>query len=675
MKDLWPYFRYLKEVKFQFSLAMVCAVVYGLASGFGLPFMTHKVFPLIFHQEDKVEFYTELANGEFFPLKGGVSMVAEGFHVMNEKGDPTPTSMKITIQEEDIINEKGTDPPYLVNHQGSWIEVSGGIYSWDEGKGQFLTAGESDSHGQPSHWQLIGAVLMLPLVFLVRGASSFLNIYLISYCGMFVLEKIRAQVFFKLQQLPIDFFQKHKSGDIFNRLMGDTNVLQSSISSVANDIVKQPLTLIGGVAFLIYQSIQQEESVFILLCFAVIGLCIFPIRYIGKQLLNRVFRMQEQIGRVAAISSENLGAYREVRSFNLCEREEKRFLSAAKEYFTLNLKVARYSNGLNPMVELISATGLSFAIYYGAQKGITLNDIIPLIMALYLSYDPIKKMGNINSTLKTGMAALQRLRYILVQDDEAPCLEPLQSFPKSFSRLKFKNVDFSYEDDLVLAGINLEIQKGEIVALVGPSGAGKSTFASLISRFYDPKKGSLCLDEMDIRHVPKDELRSNVSLVSQDTFLFDDSVAGNLLLGNPLATEEELVEAAKKAQVHDFVMELPQGYQTVIGEKGTRLSGGQKQRMAIARAFLKQAPILVLDEATSALDSESEAKIQSALETLVHGKTVFIIAHRFSTIQLATRIIVFESGEVTGDGCHESLMNHHGLYTDLYRRQAGDLGG
>jgi subfamily B ATP-binding cassette protein MsbA len=321
------------------------------------------------------------------------------------------------------------------------------------------------------------------------------------------------------------------------------------------------------------------------------------------------------------------------------------------------------------MIEVVTATGLSAAIYYASQKGITLSDIIPLILALYMSYDPIKKMGNISNEYKKGMAALKRINYVLDQKDDTPEPSHVESFPESIEELEFFDVNFSYEEELVLQHINIKVPKGSTLALVGPSGAGKSTFASLIPRFYDVQSGSIAINGCDTRSFSKEDLRRHISIVSQDTFLFDDTVIGNLKMGRIDATKEEIILAAKQAQAHDFIEALPQGYETVIGERGTRLSGGQKQRLAIARAFIKNAPILILDEATSALDSESEAKIQTALESLVVGKTVFIIAHRFSTIKLADRILVFNRGVISGDGTHDDLIAHNETYRDLHARQ------
>jgi subfamily B ATP-binding cassette protein MsbA len=286
-----------------------------------------------------------------------------------------------------------------------------------------------------------------------------------------------------------------------------------------------------------------------------------------------------------------------------------------------------------------------------------------------MSYEPIKKIGSMNSKLKTAQAALKRLDYVMHQKDDTPDAEKPNLFPASIDHISMENLDFAYEDETVLKMKQLHINKEEIVALVGPSGAGKSTFAALLPRFYDPQQGQICFNGVDLKALNKNDLRSHMSIVSQDTVLFDDSVMGNIRLGKPEASDEDVMRAAQAAQAHGFIEGLPNGYETIIGERGTRLSGGQKQRLAIARAFLKDAPILILDEATSALDSESEAKIQQALEELVVGKTVFIIAHRFSTIKLAHRILVFEKGEIVADGSHVELIVDSELYRELHERQ------
>jgi len=673
MKDLLPYFKLLKPVRVQFVLAILCGLLYGLSSGFGLPFMTHKVFPLIFSSDAaKVKLFTQLKNGDYYAVEGKQEASGGHFYIENKDGSTLgPVELKITPEGFYKTIENGrlelVEQKIRVKQDDEHEEVEGGLYIFNSSTQTYLDL--KDRQSEHSIWALIGVVFLLPTIFIIRGASSFFNIYLISYCGLYVLEQVRLMVFKKIQHLDISFFHKHKSGDLLNRLLGDTAALQASIVVIANDVVKQPITLVGGVAYLIYQSIQQSESIFILLCFVVIGLCVFPIRFIGKHLLKRVFEMQSQQGDIAAIGSENINAFREIRSFNLQEKEIQRFTSSSKRFFTLQLKVVRYAQGLNPMIEVVTATGLSAAIFYASQKGITLADIIPLIIALYMSYDPIKKMGNISNEFKKGMAALKRINYVLDQEDQTPDPSKPQRIPEEIGHLRFEGLSFAYEEEWVLENVDLEIKRGSVVALVGPSGAGKSTFGALIPRFYDPQQGYISLNGLNIRSFAKRELRDQISTVSQDTFLFDDSVMGNLKMGRAEASQEEVILAAQQAQAHEFIESLPDGYDTIIGERGTRLSGGQKQRLAIARAFLKNAPILILDEATSSLDSESEAKIQKALESLVKGKTVFIIAHRFSTIKLADRILVFEKGRITGDGGHDELIESNTVYKELYQRQ------
>jgi ATP-binding cassette, subfamily B, bacterial MsbA len=673
MKELLPYFRLLKPVRTQFIIALVCALIYGISSGFGLPFMAKKIFPLIFSDRgQQVKLFTALKNGDYFAVNGKSEANSDQFFVKSgDQFQSLPTTVQVTPEAFFLVQANGSTEPLrgkvYVQANSNFVEVKGGLYTHDATSQSYLSL--KNEIVAPSLWTLMGAVLLMPFIFILRGASSFFNIYFINYCGLSVLEALRLKVFTKLQHLPISFYHRHKSGDLLNRLLGDTSSLQAVISNVASDMVKQPITLLGGIVYLVYESFQQKESVFILLCFVIIALCVFPIRFVGRQLLKRAYLMQSQLGSVAALASENISAYREVRAFNLQDREISRFKQSVQIYFKLQLNVVRYTNGLNPMIEIVTATGLSMAILYASQIGVSLSDILPLIMALYISYDPVKKMGSINNSIKTGLAAIQRLNFILNQEDETPeSLTPCE-FPTELKSIEFKNLSFAYDQELVLKNLNLTIPKGEVVALVGPSGAGKSTFGSLVPRFYDPIEGDLAINDRNIKEFRKQDLRKSISIVSQDTVLFDDTVANNIRLGQLEASDEQVRFAAEQAQAHDFISDMAEGYDTRIGERGTRLSGGQKQRLAIARAFLKNAPMLILDEATSALDSESEAKIQQALEKLIVGKTVFIIAHRFSTIKLATRILVFHKGEIVGDGSHEDLIESNALYKDLHQRQ------
>ncbi len=522
---------------------------------------------------------------------------------------------------------------------------------------------------KPDDWVLIGVVLYIPAIFFVRGASGFFNTYLINYCGVSILETIRLKTYTKMQHLPLAFYQKQHSGDIYSRLINDTQILQESITTTANDVVKQPSQLIGAIGFLIYYSVAEPEMGFVILSLGVIPLCVFPVRYMGKKLLKRARHVQEEISNLSQCAQENLGALKEVRSFNLQDKEINRFALILRAFFKFQMKVVKYSAALSPAIETITACGVTLAIYFSAKRGVSLEEVIALVAALYFAYDPIKKLGNISPNLFKGTVAMERIEFILKTESSLPePIEPIKSVDYS-KGVVFKDLSFSYEDKTVLQNIDVNIASGQAVALVGPSGAGKSTFVHLISRFYDPEKGSVSVGGVDIRKVLKKDLRDNISIVAQEPVLFNFSLLDNIRLGHPEADKELVIAAAKKAFAHDFIMEQENGYDTIVGEKGSRLSVGQKQRVAIARAFLKDSPLLILDEATSALDSESEAKIQAALGELIKGKTVFIIAHRFSTIQKVNRILVFKDGRIIGDGVHSELHQNCPVYKALYDHQ------
>ncbi len=676
MRQLLPYFKLLKPVRWTFALAVFFALIYGVFSGFGLPFMTSKVFPLLFPESAiAAERYT-LAGDDYYLQLESDAATRITVPLYQREGDSW-----IKVDENVQIDRRGgvvkvigdeTVPwsggPLYVAKDSGYEALQGGVYSYDFERRRYEKL-KSVDYEPPSLMFLLGASLLLPAVFLVRGVSGFLNTYLINYCGARVLEQLRMMVFDKLQSLPLAFFQQNKSGDLLSRVMGDTTSLRNVVTLIANDLIKQPITLLGALGYLVYQSVQQSESVFILLCFAVIAICIFPIRYFGRKLLKRAYLMQEQLGAVSATMNENLSAVREVRAFNLQKVESDRFRKAVREYLRYTLKVVKYTSGLSPAIEFVAAIGIGLGIFYAAKTGISLNDIIPLMFALYMSYDPIKKLGAIHNMSKHGLASIQRLEHILNQPDGIPDPENPEPMPLNIERIRFEDVHFRYGDVPTLQGIDLEIRGGEVVALVGPSGAGKSTFANLLPRFYEINEGHLSYNGTSINRILKHDLREAISLVSQDTLLFDDTIANNIRIGKAGASDQAVEEAARKAHAHEFIVGLAEGYETIVGERGARLSGGQKQRIAIARAFLKDSPIVILDEATSSLDSESEAFVQRSLETLVSGKTVFIIAHRFSTIRLATRILVFSEGRIVDDGSHDELMRTSVIYQDLFRRQ------
>ena len=335
----------------------------------------------------------------------------------------------------------------------------------------------------------------------------------------------------------------------------------------------------------------------------------------------------------------------------------------------------KYNYLISPSVEVLSVFGICLAIYLGAQKGLTLEIFTPIIMAMYFAYEPVKKLGAISASLRAAEASLERVEHILHAEDTMPDVEKPRVLDSVNGEVQFDKVQFSYGDEPILTDVDLTVKPGQTVALVGPSGAGKSTFVSLIPRFYEVNGGGVKIDGVDVRDLSKKDLRSQIALVSQQPLLFSGTISDNIAIGKPGATKQEIENAAKHAYAHDFICSLPDGYETTVGERGEGLSGGQRQRVAIARAFLKDAPILILDEATSALDTESESQIQSALRELSDGRTTFLIAHRFSSIRDAERILVFDKmpvgGQVVADGSHDELYAGSSLYKDLYDKQAG----
>ena len=518
--------------------------------------------------------------------------------------------------------------------------------------------------------QLVLLALWLPTVFALRGLAGYFNSYLIQYAGTRVLEALRLDYFRKLQVLPLSFLQKQKTGDLISRGMTDTQTLQTALTTFANDIFKQPTTLLGALGFLGYLAYNERGVLLVLVTMAVIPLCVLPIRYVGKRLINRARQVQGQLGQVSERFSENLNAAREVRAFSLEERETGRLSTLTHGLVVAQMKVTKYTQALTPSIELISAVGISITLVYAYKTGLSQSSFTSIVTALFTCYDPIKKLGALQNVTKIGGAALDRVEVVL----KAPVTitDPVNPRPLGRARgdLAFEKVTLVYDNDTAaLRDVSVTIPAGTICALVGPSGAGKSTFANLVPRFYDTSAGRITLDGIDLRDVSLADLRRNIAIVSQEPVLFNDTIYNNLLLGRHDATRAEVEEAARNAFAHDFILSLPQGYDTVVGERGASLSGGQRQRLAVARAFLRNAPILILDEATSALDGESEAAIQQALKQLVVGKTVLIIAHRFSTIRDASMILVFQNGQIIASGHHEQLHAENTLYRGLYNLQ------
>ena len=517
--------------------------------------------------------------------------------------------------------------------------------------------------------EIILVASLFPVLFLVIGGSNFLGAYLLHSAGLSAILNLRIRVFDRLQLLSFSYFQKNSTGDLIARITGDTQMLQITLNYVARKFITQPATIIGAAYFLTLKAVQDEGVLEIYLCLAALPIVIFPIRHITRKLSRKAVKQQEEFGGLTQNIAQNLSAAREVRAFNLEERESTRFRDRAAQLFKAQMKVVKYGFSLPPVIETISSVGLSIAFVIGYFQGVAGGVFTGVFLGLYFLYTAIKNLGMFAAELSKGAAALSRVEEILnepidVVDNSGAA--PLKSVN---GEIRFDHVDFSYDSNPVLRSVNAQIPAGSTCALVGPSGSGKSTFVNLVPRFFDVANGSISIDGRDLRAVPLRELRQQIALVSQEPVLFDDTVMENIRLGRQDASDDEVMAAAKDAFADEFIRSMDKGYNEIVGERGARLSGGQRQRIAIARAFLRAAPILILDEATSALDTESEEKVQQALRKLIVGKTVLIIAHRFSTIDSAQQILVFENGQIVDSGSHDDLIVNSPLYRRLYNRQ------
>jgi subfamily B ATP-binding cassette protein MsbA len=521
---------------------------------------------------------------------------------------------------------------------------------------------------------LLVACLGLPLLFFIRGLSLFANRYLVNRAGFVLLEGLRQDVFARLQNLPLAFYHRYKSGDLVSRLITDTEQLRMVIVNISADIIKQPLTLVFGLGTVVYLSVTERSALLALIALMSIPLCVLPIRMVARHLTKRSRELARLNGDLAAVITENLQSPVEIQSYNLQDQQQDRFRERIRQIFRLAMKTVKYKSITAPTIEFVSICGLMVALYVGARNGMSSGTFGAMALALYMCYDPLKRLSTLNEQLKSRTGSQERLEEILTTEDTLPNPNQPKPLPPVPAEIQFAQVSFQYfpaakETAPALQDVNLTVRPGEVVALVGPSGAGKTTFAMLIPRFYDPTTGSIRFGGVDLRELDKHSLRNQIALVPQSPVLFNATFAENIRFGRRQATDAEVQAAAREAHVADFIESLPDGYDTIIRERGTSLSGGQRQRIAIARAFLKNAPILILDEATSALDSESEQMVQSALQKLVRGRTVLMIAHRFSSISLATRILVFESGRITGDGTPAALAASHAVYQRMSELQ------
>src|SRR5215470_17026589 len=517
---------------------------------------------------------------------------------------------------------------------------------------------------------------MLPFailaVFIFRGVCGFGSSYLTEYVSNLVINDLRNDLNAHIQDLSLSFFNRNPTGTVLSRVTSDVYVVGNSLTGSVASVLKDGVSLIVLVVVAFYQ-----DWMLALIAMVAFPASVLPMVRLSKRMRSYARTLQGSLGLLTALLQETVQGNRVVKAFGMEEYEKRRFADENRGLFRLALRVARMRAFVTPMMEILAAVGIAGVVWYGGHSvivgGRTQGSFLAFLTALFLLYDPFKGIGRTNGTLQQGMAAADRVFELLDTRSDVLDRPGARLLGAIRDGIEFDEVGFRYQIEPVLRDLNLSIKRGEVVALVGPSGGGKSTLADLLLRFYDVGEGAIRIDGVDIRDVTQASLRAQMALVTQHTFLFNDSVKNNIAYGSSAAQSlEAIVAAAKAANAHDFIMALPDGYDTMIGELGLRLSGGQRQRLAIARALLKNAPILVLDEATSALDNESERLVQQALDTLMHGRTTLVIAHRLSTIRNADRIIVLVRGRIVEQGTHEQLLALNGDYRKLHDLQFSD---
>jgi subfamily B ATP-binding cassette protein MsbA len=506
------------------------------------------------------------------------------------------------------------------------------------------------------------------LLFLFRGACRFLNDYFVKTAGQLAVQKIRNAIYERCMGLSIGFYNKHATGVLMSRVLNDVNMMQEGVANTITGVFRDGFSALFLLGVVFYRNWQLA-----LISFLVIPATVYPAQLIGKRIKRYSKMGQEKMGDLSSVLQETFSGIKVIKAFGLEEREREKFRRRNLEFYGYVRKSIKYDASSAPLMETISSLGVAGVIWVGGYSVISgkmsSTEFFSFITAMALVYAPVKRLTNSYNILQRSMAAAERVFEVI--DQQPDIVDPVSPVPvgRVQGEVIFDRVSFSYGDEPVLQEISLSARKGEIIALVGPSGGGKTTLVSLITRFYDVKSGAILLDGIDLRDMSLQDLLRQVALVDQETILFNDTIANNIRYGKTDASDAEVEAAATAAYAHDFILEMPEGYQTNIGDRGVRLSGGQRQRLCIARAILKDAPILILDEATSALDTESEQMVQGALNNLMVNRTTFVIAHRLSTILHADRIIVLESGRIVESGTHQELIGRDGLYRKLHSMQ------
>jgi len=508
------------------------------------------------------------------------------------------------------------------------------------------------------------------VLFLIRGTAMYYQAYLMKYVGEKIVMRLRNRLYDRIQDLPLSFFYKEKTGSLMARITHDVSIVREMISDAMTGVLKDAVMILGLAGYIYSQDWKLAMAATV-----VLPIAFYPITEFGRRIRQYSTGYQAAMADLSAFLYETFTGNKIVKAFGMEAWEKKRFAQKSADLFRHQMKQVIVRALSSPVMDFLGGLGIAFIIWFGGHRVIsgtqTVGTFTSFIAAALLLYDPVRRLSKFNNTIQQGMAAADRVFDIIEHSsDIKQAVHPI-IVPDGPHRVTFENVSFAYAaDETVLKDIRMDVRPGEILALVGASGGGKTTLVNLIPRFFDVTQGKILIDGMDIRRLSLDSLRRQIAIVTQEPILFNDSVRNNIAYGNQDASDAEIEAAARAAYAHDFVVNFPDGFNTLVGELGERLSGGEKQRLCIARALLKDAPILILDEATSSLDSESEQLVQKALENLMHGRTTFVIAHRLSTVRYADRIVVIDAGRIVEEGTHQKLLGRQGAYYKLCRIQS-----